>query len=126
MNEFPYRFETTSGAGEVARSFAHLQTGEESGVIVATAGRLMRSRPQGKLAFAELWDWTGSIQLFALAALTPGFDEFCRLSLGDWIAVTGEVVRTRRGELSIEGVVLGAARQGPARFWRQMAWRERP
>ncbi len=102
MNEFPYRFETTSGAGEVARAFAHLQTGEESGVIVATAGRLMRSRPQGKLAFAELWDWTGSIQLFALAALTPGFDEFCRLSLGDWIAVTGEVVRTRRGELSIK------------------------
>jgi lysyl-tRNA synthetase class 2 len=102
VKEFPYRFETTSGAGEVARAFAHLQTGEESGVIVATAGRLMRSRPQGKLAFAELWDWTGSIQLFALAALTPGFDEFCRLSLGDWIAVTGEVVRTRRGELSIK------------------------
>jgi len=102
VREIPYRFETTSGAGDVARSFAHLEPGEESGVNVATAGRLMRSRPQGKLAFAELWDWTGSIQLFALAELTPNFEDFCRLSLGDWIGVSGEVVRTRRGELSVK------------------------
>ena len=97
MREIGYRFETTSGAGDVARSFAHLGTGEESGVTVAAAGRIMRSRPQGRLAFAELRDWTGGIQLFALAALTPDFEEFCRLSLGDWIGVGGEVVRTQRG-----------------------------
>ena len=102
VREIGYRFETTSGAGEVARSFARLATGEESGVTVPTAGRLMLSRPQGKIAFAELRDWTGSIQLFTLAALTPDFDEFCRLSLGDWIGVSGEVIRTRRGELSVK------------------------
>ena len=102
MREIGYRFETTSGAGDVARSFAHLEAGEESGVTVAIAGRLMRSRPQGRLAFAELRDWTGGIQLFALAAHTPDFEEFCRLSLGDWIGVSGEVVSTRRGELSVK------------------------
>ena len=120
MKEFPYRFETTAGAGDVARTFAHLETGEESGVIVAAAGRLMRSRPQGKLAFGELWDWTGSIQLFALAALTPDFEEFCRLSLGDWIGVSGEVVRTRRGELSIKVASwepLARARRGFGDKW---------
>ena len=120
MREIGYRFETTSGAGEVARSFARLATGEESGVTVATAGRLMLSRPQGKIAFAELRDWTGSIQLFALAALTPDFDEFCRLSLGDWIGVSGEVIRTRRGELSVKVAsweLLAQARRGFGDKW---------
>jgi lysyl-tRNA synthetase class 2 len=120
VREIGYRFETTSGAGDVARSFAHLGTGEESGVTVATAGRLMRSRPQGRLAFAELRDWTGAVQLFALAALTPDFEEFCRLSLGDWIGVTGEVVRTRRGELSVKVAsweLLAQARRGFGDKW---------
>ena len=116
MSEIPYRFETTAGAGEVPRSFAHLATGEESGVTVAAAGRLMRSRPQGKLAFAELWDWTGSIQLFALAELTPHFEEFCRLSLGDWIGVAGEVVGGARRVVG-QGGFLGAARPGSPWLW---------
>ncbi len=120
MNEVPYRYETTAGAGDVARSFAHLQAGEESGVVVSTAGRLMRSRPQGKLAFGELRDWTGSVQLFALAQLTPNFEEFCRLSLGDWVGVSGEVVRTRRGELSVKVAsweLLARARRGFGDKW---------
>jgi len=121
VREIGYRFETTSGAGDVARSHAHLEPGEESGVTVAVAGRVMRSRPQGKLAFAELWDWTGGVQLFALAALTPDFEEFSRLSLGDWIGVTGEVVRTKRGELSVKvsaWELLARARRGFGDKWR--------
>ena len=120
MREPGYRFEPTAGAGDVARTFAHLETGEESGVKVVVAGRLMRSRPQGKLAFGELWDWTGNIQLFALSALTPEFDEYCRLSLGDWIGVAGEVVRTRRGELSVKVAsweLLARARRGFGDKW---------
>ena len=62
----------------------------------------MLSRPQGKLAFAELRDNSGSVQLFALASLTENFDEFVRLNLGDWVGATGEVVRTKRGELSVK------------------------
>jgi len=120
VREIGYRFETTAGAGEVARSFAHLEPEEGSGVNVVIAGRLMRSRPQGKLAFAELRDWTGSIQLFALAGLTPEFEEFCRLSLGDWIGAAGEVVRTRRGELSVKVAsweLLAQARRGFGDKW---------
>jgi lysyl-tRNA synthetase class 2 len=120
VREIGYRFEPTSGAGDVARSFAHLGLGEESGVNVVVAGRLMRSRPQGKLAFGELWDWTGSIQLFALATLTPDFEEYRRLSLGDWIGVAGEVVRTRRGELSVKVAsweLLAQARRGFGDKW---------
>jgi lysyl-tRNA synthetase class 2 len=62
----------------------------------------MLLRTQGKLAFAELRDSSGAIQLFALAAATDRFEEFARLSLGDWVGVTGEVVKTKRGELSVK------------------------
>lgn len=120
MSQIGYRFEKTSGAGELARSFANLAPGEESGVVVSTAGRLMRSRPQGAVAFAELRDWTGSIQLFALSALTPEFDAFCHLSLGDWIGVKGEMVSTRRGELSVKvssWELLASARHGFGDKW---------
>ncbi|MEO9223707.1 MAG: lysine--tRNA ligase, partial [Acidimicrobiales bacterium] len=46
-------------------------------------------------------DQTGRIQLFAPAASTPAFEDFTSLSLGDWIGVTGEVMTTKRGELSV-------------------------
>ena len=93
---------------------------EESGVTVAVAGRLMLLRPQGKLAFAELRDASGSIQLFALAAVTARFDEFARLNLGDWIGARGEVVRTKRGELSVkvsEWELLAQARRNFGDKW---------
>ena len=83
--DIPYRFERTHQAAEVVEQWSGLTDGEESGVTVGVAGRLMLSRPQGKLAFAELRDASGSVQLFALASLTEDFDEFVRLNLGDWI-----------------------------------------
>ena len=69
---------------------------------VAVAGRVMLVRPQGKLAFATLRDSSGEVQLFALAAVTEGFDAFGELRIGDWVGAVGEVVRTRRGELSVK------------------------
>ena len=62
----------------------------------------MLRRVQGKLAFGTLDDGTGRIQLFAPAKVTPDHDAFCHLSLGDWIGVEGEVMKTRRGELSVK------------------------
>ena len=98
----PYRFDRTHDAAAVVEAWSSLAPGEESGVTVGVAGRIMLSRPQGKLAFAELRDNSGSVQLFALASMTERFDEFIRLNLGDWVGATGEVVRTKRGELSVK------------------------
>jgi lysyl-tRNA synthetase class 2 len=56
---------------------------------------------QGKLAFGTLADSSGRIQLFAPSATTPDFEQFCELNLGDWIGVRGQVMTTRRGELSV-------------------------
>jgi lysyl-tRNA synthetase class 2 len=119
-DDVPYRFARTHDAAQVIESWSHLAPGEESGETVAVAGRLMLSRPQGKLAFAVLRDASGSVQLFALAAVTARFDEFIRLNLGDWIGARGEVVRTKRGELSVkvaEWELLAQARRNFGDKW---------
>jgi lysyl-tRNA synthetase class 2 len=120
----PYRFDRTATAAEVLERFGSLEPGEESGVEVAVAGRVMLSRPQGKLSFAELRDASGSVQLFALEKLTKDFEALTKLHLGDWVGARGEVVRTKRGELSVkvsEWVLLAHARRSFGDKWRGVA-----
>src|ERR1700733_14000859 len=112
--EVPYRFERTHETAAVVEAWSALAPGEESGVTVGVAGRVMLLRDQGKAAFAELRDASGAVQLFARATETERFDEFVKLNLGDWIGARGEVVRTRRGELSVmvrEGALLAEGRR---------------
>jgi lysyl-tRNA synthetase class 2 len=131
--DIPYRFERTHQAAEVVEGWSALAPGDESGVTVAVAGRIMLSRPQGKLAFAELRDNSGSIQLFAGTKWTAQFEEFAKLSLGDWVGAVGEVVRTQRGELSVkvaEWQLLAEARRNFGDKWRgvtdtEMRYRQR-
>jgi lysyl-tRNA synthetase class 2 len=99
--QVPYRFEPTATAAGLQETYRDLEPGAESGDRVTVAGRLMLRRVQGRLAFGTLQDATGRIQLFAPAASTPDYEAFGQLSLGDWIGVTGEVMTTRRGELSV-------------------------
>jgi lysyl-tRNA synthetase class 2 len=98
----PYRFEPDATAAGLKQRYEGLEAGVETGDQVTVAGRLMLRRGQGKLVFGQLADATGRIQLFAPADVTPRFEEFGRLSLGDWIGVTGEVMATRKGELSVK------------------------
>ncbi len=121
IRDVPYRFERTHDAAAVVDAWSSLAPGEESGVTVGVAGRVMLLRDQGKAAFAELRDASGSVQLFARAAETERFDEFVKLNLGDWIGVVGEVLRTRRGELSVkvkEWQLLAEARRNFGDKWR--------
>jgi len=119
--ELPYRFEVTAGAGELQQRFATLPSDEGSGEVVTVAGRVMLRREMGKLTFITLTDWTGSVQLFAGAQWTARFAELNKLSLGDWIGATGEVVRTRTGELSVrvqDWLLLAEARRPFPDKWR--------
>jgi len=97
----PYRFERDTANQAIIDQFGDLEDGTESGTTVSIAGRLMLRREQGKLAFGVLADSTARIQLFARSNQTPDFDAFTSLSLGDWIGVKGQVMKTRRGELSV-------------------------
>jgi lysyl-tRNA synthetase class 2 len=74
----------------------------------------MLKRDQGKIVFGTLQDSTGRIQLFAPEKTTPNFTELTNLHLGDWLGVTGEIIKTRKGELSVkvsEWVRLAEARR---------------
>jgi len=62
----------------------------------------MLRRSQGKVAFGVLQDMTGRIQLFAPAKVTPDYDAFVSLNIGDWVGVSGEIMKTKRGELSVK------------------------
>ncbi len=84
----PYTFAHNAYAAGLQTSFASLSDGEESGVQVNVAGRVMLMRTQGKLAFATMRDSSGEIQLFALSAVTQDFDEFAKLHLGDWVGIS--------------------------------------
>ena len=101
MSNAPYRFDVTHRVCEVVDVHANLEPGAETDTVVTVAGRLMLRRDQGKLAFGSLQDSSGRVQLFAMAKSTPEYDGFTGLSIGDWIAVTGIVMMTRRGELSV-------------------------
>ncbi|MEI2654358.1 MAG: lysine--tRNA ligase [Microthrixaceae bacterium] len=99
--DLPYAAEVTDTAAELTSRFGELEPGIETGQTAAIAGRLMLRRVQGKLAFGTIADHTGRIQLFAPSQSTPEFEAFCALSLGDWISVSGEIMTTKRGELSV-------------------------
>jgi lysyl-tRNA synthetase class 2 len=92
------RFDRTHLAAALHAEHAGLEPGGSSGITVRIAGRLMTTREQGKLAFGDLVDGSGKIQLFV------GGDQvlaFSALDTGDLIGIEGEVVRTKRGELSV-------------------------
>jgi lysyl-tRNA synthetase class 2 len=116
----PFRYERTWDAATIQRDFASLEPGEECPVSVSVAGRILLRRVQGKLAFATLADSSGRVQLFAPADTTPRFAEFSELHLGDWVGVKGDVMKTRKGEVSVkvrEWVLLAEARRAFPDKW---------
>ena len=100
---YPYRFERTDLAAALARRYPDLEPGSETGDTVTVAGRLMNMREMGKLAFAVLQDVSGRIQLFVAkdALGDDEFERFLALDGGDWIGASGEVITTKKGELSV-------------------------
>ena len=103
IEPFALRFDRDATAAEIRERFGSLGAGESSGETVRVSGRLMQLRNMGKLAFGVLRDGSGDIQLF-LAEDTLGADAFGGLEdldLGDWLGAEGEVVTTKKGELSV-------------------------
>jgi lysyl-tRNA synthetase class 2 len=100
---YPYRFDRSDLAGDLQDRYDDIDPGSETGVDTTVAGRLMNVRDMGRLAFGVLQDVSGRIQLFVSRAVL-GDEEFARfleLDSGDWIGATGEVMVTKKGELSV-------------------------
>jgi lysyl-tRNA synthetase class 2 len=102
-SSYPYRFDRSAMIGSLRERHDSLEAGTDSGEQVSVAGRIMTMREHGKVAFADLMDSSGRVQLFAQLEVLgdDGIAAFIRLSVGDIVGVEGEVVMTRRGELSV-------------------------
>jgi lysyl-tRNA synthetase, class II len=117
----PYRVEVTDRAADLQAAYAELDDGATSGSNATVAGRVMLLRDMGGRTFATLRDSSGSIQLMATAQETDDYKEFTARNLGDWIVATGEVIRSRRGELSVSvdrWQLLAEARRGFGDKWK--------
>jgi lysyl-tRNA synthetase class 2 len=103
-NPYPYRFDRTHTLGEIRTTHGALEAGNETTDHVTIAGRIMLKRDQGKLIFCTLRDRTGDIQLFVSKAIVgdDAFDAINNFDLGDWVGVSGLVMTTRKGELSVK------------------------
>ncbi len=79
-----------------------LQALDLEGKKVAIAGRLFSFREHGNIAFANLKDESGKIQIFFQKKLLgDSFKNLKLLDIGDFIEVEGEVVKTTAGEISV-------------------------
>ncbi|HEU5003594.1 MAG TPA: lysine--tRNA ligase [Actinomycetota bacterium] len=99
----PYRFDRTIGLGDLVARHRGLAAGSETGEEHRVAGRVQTVRDMGRVAFADIADWAGTVQLFATKGrLGERFADFQKLSVGDWVGAWGQVIATRTGELSIQ------------------------
>lgn len=100
MGVEPYgrKYHVTHLAADVIGRFEGLE-----GQPVALAGRLMTIRTHGKASFANLQDASGQIQVYTRLddIGARAYEVFELLDIGDIIGVTGEVFRTRRGEITV-------------------------
>ncbi|QNE90162.1 lysine--tRNA ligase [Corynebacterium incognita] len=91
--------------GEKVDGVTYLTPGEETDVVKSIAGRLIFMRNTGKLCFATLQDGDGTQVQAMLSLAEVGEDALAAwksdVDLGDFISVTGRVISSRRGELSI-------------------------
>ena len=106
-NPYKYSFQRSCTIGEARAAFEATEGEvEDPGAVdlqVTVAGRLMATRDQGKVMFADLRDETGKIQLF-IKKNTVGDEAYASLKdldIGDFIGVSGPVKRTRMGEITV-------------------------
>jgi len=103
IDPFGGRYPVTHWARGLAERLGSASEEELKGFgPVSLAGRVVAMRHHGKTCFAHLMDQTGRIQLYARAdGLGDEYARFVELDAGDFIGVTGEMFRTRTGELTV-------------------------
>ncbi len=104
VNPYPTRFDRTATMAELHQAHAELEPDTRTGEEAKVAGRVASMRGHGKLRFATIEDASGTIQLMFRADNVPADAAAVEalIDLGDWVGATGEVITSRRGELSVD------------------------
>lgn len=105
VEPYPVSVERTHSLREVREAHPDLAVDVATGEMVGVAGRVMFLRNTGKLCFATLREGDGTELQAMLSLALVGEDELARwkatVDLGDQVFVHGEVITSRRGELSV-------------------------
>ena len=103
-NSFPTSFEGTVDIENIIKNHKDINDGEHTGIDVSIKGRILQARSFGKLSFFDLLDNTGKIQLLIdksnMSKKELSFFE--NYDSGDIIGALGEIMKTKKGELSIK------------------------
>ena len=103
QNPYPEHSELEDYVADIETEYAELADGEDTEDVVKIAGRVVAKRGQGKIMFIVVRDATAEIQLFCRIndMDEAAWNTLKSLDLGDILGVTGVVVRTQRGQLSV-------------------------
>lgn len=134
-NPYPEHSDVEDYVRDIERAHADLADGDTTDHVVKIGGRVMAKRGQGKIQFVVLRDPTGDIQLFCRVNDMSEEDwaTLSGLDRGDIIGVTGTVIRTKRGQLSVApsrlALLSKAVRPLPEKFHglsdKEMRYRQR-
>src|SRR5665213_3629445 len=104
IDPYPAGFPRTSTIAQVRAAHPDLAPDVATDVRVGVVGRVLLSRTGGKLCFATIRDGSGELQVM-LSLDRLGADSLASwkatIDLGDHVGVTGEVITSRSGELSV-------------------------
>lgn len=103
QNPYPEHSEIEDYVVDIETKYAELTDGEDTEDVVKIGGRVVAKRGQGKIMFIVVRDATAEIQLFCRIndMDEAAWNTLKALDLGDILGVTGVVVRTQRGQLSV-------------------------
>ncbi len=102
------KFEQNAFSEDLKAEFKDLANEADGGKTVKMAGRMMSKRVMGKASFAHIRDDKGDVQLYVTRDNLgeEAYAAFKKMDIGDIIGVTGEVFRTKTGELSVRATEL--------------------
>lgn len=105
IQPYPVEVPRTHSLKDVREEWGHLEAGEETQDVVTVIGRVMFIRNTGKLCFAALQEGDGTTLQAMLSKAEVGEDALAAwksdVDMGDFVLITGRVISSRRGELSV-------------------------
>jgi len=108
LDVWPRKAKRTHGLAQLAESYADVEAWpneklEALGLTVSVMGRVLTIREMGKSVFAHLTESGEKLQAFFRKddVAEPGWDVLKLLDMGDFVSVTGPLMRTKTGELSV-------------------------
>ena len=106
IDPYPRNYERTHTAQEAIEHFESVEfSGEGESEIdhVSIGGRVTALRGMGRVTFCDILDGSGRIQvMFRSNALGDEYQTLDYVDIGDWMGVSGSMIRTRTGEVTVQ------------------------